>query len=140
VALEWPLLRLGAENVRRVLQLGERTPGGSQAADREQIEWVIGAFAEAYDDPVILFLPSVDYEKDPSERGDVESAVRDSAQRHGLRFVDVRSQMAAAFTDDRMPSHGFANTVIPSEGHLNETGHQIVARALADVLATKVTR
>lgn len=136
--IEWPLVRLAAENLRKVLgaRASAPAPAGNSGSDPVLVDWIIDELAGAYGDPVILFLPTLEYEGRLTEPTDVEKLVAKSAARHGLTFVDVRGDMVSAYETQRIASHGFPNTRIPDSGaHLNAAGHEIVARRLAEALA-----
>lgn len=89
----------------------------------------IRALRKAYGTRLVVvytpYLPVVRGEAaDPSERALVEACRAEQ-----VPCVSVRSAMAAARDECELLTRGFHNTA-PGEGHLNETGHRIVAEAI----------
>lgn len=52
---------------------------------------------------------------------------------HGIRFIDMYDDFRKEFEDTHQLAHGFINTEV-GEGHLNETGHSLVAKRLGEVI------
>lgn len=52
---------------------------------------------------------------------------------NGINFVDMYDDFCEEFKNSHKLAHGFINTGI-GEGHLNETGHRLIARRLGTVI------
>jgi len=141
--IEWPLVRLAAENLRKVLAARGPVPenASDSGSDPRLVNWVVDALADAYGDPVIVFLPTVEYDRDLSKPSAAEERVSAAAAQRGLTLVNPRDDMVSAYETRGVASHGFSNSRIPDSGaHLNAAGHEIVARRLAEALATGTDR
>lgn len=55
-----------------------------------------------------------------------EETFKSCCEENGIKVIDVSSAMVSEYKDSAAYSYGFANST-PGEGHLNETGHRIVA-------------
>ncbi len=61
------------------------------------------------------------------------SSVKDICSKNGIHFLDSSLILAEHFQKNYQPPYGFSNTTLGS-GHLNETGHQLIAQQLYDYI------
>ena len=80
--------------------------------------------------PVILFHQRFweDAERNIVTENDKKyvDAFKECCESNDIAFIDVTEPMVDLYKKNAEPSYGFANTV-PGEGHLNKTGHRIIA-------------
>ncbi|MBI5231395.1 MAG: SGNH/GDSL hydrolase family protein [Coriobacteriales bacterium] len=139
--ISFPLVRLAANNINRQLNLEPPPREFDADVDRDLVEVTVHALSQAYDHPVILYVPGVEYDRACCASEPAEALLRDAARRRGIPFVDVGDEMLAAFAERRVASHGFANTQLPASGsHLNAAGHGIVATKLTPVVREELSR
>lgn len=152
VAMDVPVLRLGAENVRKIAEqrkvaspfrpasavAHDDTGGKVDIPDPREIDWVVRELSARYDHVVLLYLPERDWLNGPTDASAEEAEVSRAARRYGVRLVDMRDAFSASAREGRMPV-GFANTT-PGIGHLNSTGHELAADALAPVVAEELSQ
>lgn len=133
-----PLLSLAAQNIQKARAV---TDGVSEeyVANEPLIDWVVAELAKRYPHLVILYLPRTDYLECVADEVPTETALRAAAKRHGVVFVDARVPFNREFTQEHIAPLGFANTA-PGSGHLNETGHEVVATELAPVVERALRR
>ena len=60
---------------------------------------------------------------------DYKKAFKECCKANNLKVIDVSSDMVAEYKENHKFSYGFSNSA-PGEGHLNETGHRIVAEVV----------
>lgn len=58
-----------------------------------------------------------------------KTAFKKCCQDNGIKVIDISSEMVSAYKNNHEFSYGFSNTA-PGEGHLNKTGHRIVAETV----------
>ena len=58
-----------------------------------------------------------------------KTAFKKCCQDNGIKVIDVSSAMVSAYKNNHEFSYGFSNTA-PGEGHLNKTGHHIIAETV----------
>ena len=51
----------------------------------------------------------------------------------GITFLDLTQDFLDAYESEHILPHGFVNTAA-GEGHLNAEGHEIIARALYEII------
>ncbi len=100
----------------------ERTPLVAPASVR--------GLKAAYGDRLwIVYLPHNVGAVGGERPDDVESSLLDSCRAESVRCLSVREAMIRERDDEHRLSRGFVNTA-PNFGHLNETGHRVVAAEL----------
>jgi len=140
-----PAVRLAGDTLSKAAQgisAGSQPPvTESVPTDREfdqaGLDWVVDSLAREYPDAVIAFVPELDYFGDPARTIAVERALQAAAARNGLTFVNPRTTFADVYAATHVPATGFNNTR-PGKGHLNRTGHRILAEQLLPVLAERL--
>ncbi len=88
---------------------------------------------------VVVFNPAVGISPEGSlytkTRDDQLALFRRLSEENGVRFVDLTDVYMYSYTQQHLLPSGFSNTA-PARGHLNATGHRLVAESLyAAILA-----
>ncbi|MGC1307192.1 MAG: SGNH/GDSL hydrolase family protein [Phormidesmis sp.] len=144
------VLRVGGRNLHAMLspaakESAEATPIGTdaeaaaelaiEAEDAALASWTVKALKQEFDNVVLVFIPSMSYQ-DAGKTSSVprnaalESALAAAAAEAGLPFLNMRTDFLAHYRTEGTSVRGFSNTV-PGQGHLNPTGHRLVAQRLA---------
>lgn len=116
----------------------ERRNSGAETLDRPAIEAQLVDILDIVKQGrqiVMVGLPSYSYESQGrlklEPRAQAEKGLfAAAARRAGVPFIDAGPAMEQAYARTGRPLTGFANSHI-GEGHLNEEGHAVVARAIA---------
>lgn len=58
-----------------------------------------------------------------------KNAFKECCENNNIKVIDVSSDMVNEYKENFIYSYGFSNSA-PGEGHLNETGHRIIAEAV----------
>ena len=58
-----------------------------------------------------------------------KNALKECCKNNNITVIDVSSDMVNEYKENSRYSYGFSNSA-PGEGHLNETGHRIIAEAV----------
>lgn len=133
-------LRSGAEEPVGGAPVADAAPVDVPAAHRseelavtERLAWILGALRDTGTPVLLLVLPEVDYRP----RGEASDAAPETtawfaaaAHAAGVPVVSAGPQLIARYGATGVPGHGFADLQI-GVGHLNPSGHQAVADALA---------
>ena len=93
---------------------------------------------EKYGAEIIIFYHPRDYYiNDDGKMVTVDSEAlhefADAADRHGIVFLDLTNDFVSLYETSRKLPHGFANGEI-GVGHLNPTGHALIAERLYEVI------
>jgi hypothetical protein len=83
----------------------------------------------------VVYVPVIGIER-RQDRDRYERAVRDACLEAGVSFVSTGPQMITAIEKQHVLSRGFSNSA-PGVGHLNSTGHRIVAMAILDLTGVR---
>jgi len=82
---------------------------------------------------VFLYHPHLVLQEDGTAKAQTDSnclnAFAMACESAGVVFVDMTQDFMAAYAQSYTLPHGFSNTM-PGTGHLNKTGHDMIARAL----------
>lgn len=117
---------MAAETAHRPAQ-APSTPGTETA---HLADWLVGALDDAYACPVVIaYLPTLAYPDVSTNPSQWEVALQDATAGHSVTFVSLRRSYVERFLADGVPSNGFDNTQ-PGIGHINRTGHELLAEAL----------
>lgn len=114
--------------VRRLYGSRYWTPPGQNSGAHaahyaDFVKWSVPRMKAAYGDPTLLFLPDEGLPPTALER-----LVGATARVSGVRYLNPRRELFGAI-QAHQPPRGFANTA-PGVGHLNATGHRLVAERL----------
>lgn len=105
-------------------------------------DFYVREFKSATDKPLILvYLPTLPrMEGNSWVFNDADDEAARSMERiftqHGWTVIDMKERFEREFRQTGCLPRGFANTR-PGSGHLNETGHRLIAEALKDCLLTE---
>lgn len=143
--MQMSALRVGGRNLHgSVSPAGELSEGASdsdnlqalQVEDAALVSWTLKQLKQKFPNVVLVYLPAVNYQdagavsSDPRNAA-LESALEQTAAQEGIPLLNMRSDFLAYFRSQGSYLKGFHNTV-PGQGHLNETGHELVAQRLID--------
>lgn len=138
-------LRIGGRNLSSFLSptdphdIAEPTPTPTeskriQAEDAAIVRWTVQQLNQNFPHAVLLFIPAMNY-KDAGEisselrNAAIEKALTEAAIAQGVPLLNMRSDFLAYYRTKGTNLSGFNNTV-PGQGHLNPTGHALVAQRL----------
>lgn len=103
----------------------------------EALNYVCSMLAQIYDGRIIImYHPSMTIESDGTmsiNTAETDSIFAQVCADNGIEFVDMTDSFLAAYEEDYSVPYGFYNTFIGS-GHLNATGHKLIAEKLYEVL------
>lgn len=99
------------------------------------VKWSVQALKQAYGDPILLYLPDIDYFDLGKPMPPEESELADLCRQEGVTLLDMRRTFVETFLRTGRCASGFSNTE-PGEGHLNAFGHFQVAQALVHLLGS----
>ncbi|HWD37915.1 MAG TPA: hypothetical protein VG944_03645 [Fimbriimonas sp.] len=102
------------------------------------VDWVVHNLKKAFGNPLIVYIPTIDYfnlEKPPHN---VESELAAECAHEGLSFINMRQSFLQSFACNKAPCHGFVNTA-PGVGHINAIGHALVAKEIYKALVRRGT-
>ncbi len=92
-----------------------------------------------YDKPImILYHPSLSIDKSGAAHAAVDNEetlelFRSSCEQNNIKFIDMTDAFVSHYSENNVLPHGFMNTSMGT-GHLNRTGHVLVAERLAEEL------
>lgn len=144
--LQMSVLRIGGRNLNAALSpadpqavqeipLSPTADADAQAEDAEMIRWTVQQLNQQFPNLVILFIPAMNYQ-DAAEVSSVprnaalEDALTTATTEQGVPLINMRADFLAHYRTHHTHLKGFSNTT-PGEGHLNPTGHTLVAQRLA---------
>ncbi len=98
----------------------------------------IGKIAEAASECkiIIVYQPGTAIDGNGSMLTEDKESVKkfaNACEEHGILFVDMYDDFLSEFVNTHCLAHGFANTAV-GVGHLNETGHRLIAERLSAVI------
>lgn len=146
--MQMSTLRLGGRNLQQMIAGStdtelEAAPAPSLAAERTiekedaaLVEWTVEQLNQQFPNLVLVFLPAMNY-KDAGEvssdprNAAIESDLESAAQAQDVPLLNMRADFLHHYRTQGTNLRGFNNTK-PGEGHLNATGHAIVAKRLSD--------
>lgn len=96
----------------------------------EIMDWTLRQFKQKYTNVSFLYLPSIDY-GNPETESHIAELLNRYAAKYDFPVFNMTSDFTSYYKQTRQPVHGFHNTS-PGEGHMNEAGHELVARRLDD--------
>lgn len=135
------ILRIGARHLNILLKRGA-PPAVDGAAPSEQTpsglnydalaEWAVVNLKAKYRNLILVHIP-YDTNNLNKPAQPAEAALIKMAEKHRVPIVAMRKDFVAYYRVTRQPASGFNNT-IPGTGHINEIGHELIARRLAPML------
>jgi len=139
-------LRVGGRNLHSNFSAIEELSGASsgsaadlqalQAEDASLVAWTLKQLKQKFPNVVLVYLPAINYQdagavsSDPRNAA-LENALEQAAEQEGIPLLNMRPDFFAYFRTQGTHIKGFHNTV-PGQGHLNKTGHKLVAQRLID--------
>ena len=85
---------------------------------------------------IIVYHPTLDIEFFESGGPPTSSELdvfKNQCAEKGILFVDLTDDFISLYKDDHILAHGFANSTV-GQGHLNQFGHEAMAKRLATVI------
>ena len=86
---------------------------------------------------IIFYHPTLHLDQNGSAYTDADpkrlALFRAACEENGVIFLDMTERFLAAYEEEHILPHGFANTAIAT-GHLNQHGHRMIAEELAELL------
>lgn len=144
--LDVPVLRLGSDTLSKLAaaqRMKAAAPARSTAPvagpDEELVHWMLSALDERYDRLVLLYLPTIDYAGDARATTVTERVVLGQARELGITVVNPRERFAREYGEHHVVATGFWNST-PGTGHLNASGHEMVAAELAPAVREVMER
>lgn len=143
--MQMSALRVGGRNLHGSVSPAEELSGGSlesealqklQVEDAALVEWTLKQLNQKFPNVVLVYLPAINYQdagavsSDPRNAA-LESAIEQTANQEGMTLLNMRSDFLAYYRSQGTHLKGFNNSV-PGQGHLNKTGHDLVAQRLID--------
>lgn len=107
-----------------------------QAEDAALVGWTLNQLNQKFPNVVLVYLPAMNYQdagvvsSDPRNAA-LENALEQAAERESIPLLNMRPDFFAYYRAQGTYLKGFHNTV-PGQGHLNQTGHRLVAKRLND--------
>jgi lysophospholipase L1-like esterase len=142
--LNFSVIRVALERVE-ALRTGKsptinKVQTTTQQTDGELERFVVQELKKAYQNPILLYIPEMDYfSPDYAQPHATEQYLADAARDLGVTFISLRSDFAALYRNRHRTAHGFSNTQ-PGMGHINPLGHEIAAERLAEVLEPQIVK
>ncbi len=105
------------------------------------VDDVMKLIKKQYDKPVIiLYHPTVTVDKEGrasalADDEETKRAFTEACAENGIVFADMSDMFLEEYESEHMLPHGFMNTS-PGTGHLNRTGHRLIAARLAEIIGT----
>ena len=108
---------------------------------KEAVDDVMKLIKEKYDKPVIiLYHPTITVDKEGkasavADDEETKRAFTEACAGNGIIFADMSDMFLKEYENEHVLPHGFMNTS-PGTGHLNRTGHRLIAAKLAEIIGT----
>lgn len=132
-----PILTLGKLQLTAMLGSSAGTAEEEIPASQAHYDAVAALLRSQFDGRLILlYHPDVSIEHDGSlsvTAKEQEALLREACQRNGITFLDAGDAWLQAYADSSTVPYGFSNTAMGS-GHLNESGHRVLAELLLEAL------
>lgn len=146
--LEYSVLRVGGKNLQSLLGTKENKlslPASNSSQKKLKnlsryeavIDWTVENLKNKYPKVVILYLP--DYNNINQNPTEIETALTKFTAKYNIDFVNMKQDFINYYQAHHQRVHGFNNTV-PGTGHINEIGHELTAKHLAEVFETRIIK
>jgi len=135
-------LRLGAAGGDARPEGASEKPNRSMQIERDYlpfVKWSVQSLKSAYKDPILIYLPVIDYFDLQQPPPKVEVELQEECRLDGVTLIDMRSAFVSYFLRTGECPNGFVNTS-PGFGHYNSNGHRLIAEALASAIKAKRAR
>jgi hypothetical protein len=99
------------------------------------VPFVIQNLKQKYGDPILVFVPQIDYFSDSiSQPTQAERLLEQAAKQQKVTLISMRQDYIKLYRQTYQTAHGFNNTE-PGIGHINSLGHQAIAKRLDEVIS-----
>ncbi len=131
------------------IRAGHNSDAGDEMADQNEedvddedyyavLDSFIGIIAESVPEcrVIIVYQPKTAIDDKGNMLTEDKEAVKkfaNACEEHGLLFIDMYDDFSNEYVNTHRLAHGFANTAV-GVGHLNETGHRLMAERLSTVI------
>lgn len=122
------LPRKASRNLQAIMTDHSAAKTETPTLDKDAASWVLQQLKYSYENVVLLYIPSIDYEN-INDVDKLESYLQRQSDQLGLDFINMRKPFVEYYKKTHQPPHGFNNTT-PGTGHINEIGHKLIANAL----------
>jgi hypothetical protein len=95
------------------------------------VDWTLKSLKNDYPHMAVFYLTL------NKEESNIEILLKQSANEHGIAFLNIREIFNTYYQSHRQPANGFDNTM-PGTGHMNGIGHTLAADLLSDFFMNKV--
>jgi len=137
------VLRLGYFKIQKSyrLRIDKQTPQSPQVPSdyRDRIKWMLSSFKEHYEDPIVWFIPDIDFYNDNNEFSVIETELETASNHIGINYLNTRNALYSYYRKNKQTPVGFNNTS-PWKGHLNPEGHRVVAELLTERILKHINR
>jgi lysophospholipase L1-like esterase len=139
-SLRLALTKLDGERRRDQEFYAAETKSESELQDDEAafIDYALKELKATYGDPILVYLPVIDYFDPESAAPDfTEQQLQLATQKAGVRYISMRGEFLRFYQDEHQIATGFANTM-PGTGHLNPAGHKLVAKQIYQMITEEL--
>ena len=130
------LARLAAQRIKTMRSSDSKSAPKAHIDFRGLADWTVDNLKTAYGNPIIVYIPTVDYFGDQRPH-EVENDLASACRREGLTYRDMRDLFLDHFRETGEACHGFPNST-PGEGHANVAGHALIAHQLIKILGASL--
>lgn len=138
------VLRVGIKKFEEIIDVYEKGSKPIKVKAKkdnhdEIIEWTVKSLKNNYKKVVILYMPEIDYNNIYLPPTEIEITTKKYADKYGVDFINMRVEFNNYYLLYKQPVHGFNNT-IPGVGHINEKGHELVAKELLRYFSRRISK
>ncbi len=134
------IVRVGARNLQTLLKGGatpedapSSTPKPTEKNYDRLVEWTVVNLKAKYRNLIILHVPYVTFNNPNEPPSPVQTSLTKMAAKYNIPIVAMRKDFMEYYQATHQPASGFNNT-IPGTGHINEVGHELIAKRLVPML------
>jgi hypothetical protein len=148
--VEYSVLRVGGNNLKKAMAAKppHNNPEESKVEKKpspdydEVIDWTLKTLKDKYQALVILYLPSIDNYADITNENPtkIEISLTKLAAKNNMNFINMREDFLNYYHTYYKPAHGFNNTILGGRGHINEIGHELSAKRLANIFEERILK
>ena len=148
--VEYSVLRVGGNNLRKAMaakpthnNANKPLPEKKPSPDYDEvINWTLKTLKDTYPNLVILYLPSIDNYADITNQKptEIEISLNKLAAKNNVNFINMREDFLKYYQTYYKPAHGFNNTILGGRGHINEIGHELSAKSLANIFEERILK
>jgi hypothetical protein len=142
--LEYSVFYVGADKAQKLMASSdfkvEQVPLEKELPEPDYdklISWTISELKRTFPNLVIVYMPTIDFEKLNAVPSNIEILTEAYAQENHVDFINMRVPFVGLYENVQQPAYGFHNT-IPGEGHTNQLGHQLIADELVNFFESRL--